>query len=174
MTRPPITISPGLKNDTRPASTWPTCRPLSRISCTAWASPWDDRQADVGGGELAVLLEERRERRGPAGPGRGGGVAGERGAAGERLEAAGVAAGAGRAEVLDPDVPDVAGAAVDAAVELAVDDDAAADAGADLHEQEVRAPLATPACCSPTASTFTSLSSTTGQPSSRETASRTG
>ena len=68
---------------------------------------------------------------------RGGRVAGEGRASGERLEAAGVAARTGWAQVVDTDVTDVPGAAVHAAVELAVDDDPAADARPDLHEEEV-------------------------------------
>src|SRR5690606_15716073 len=59
-------------------------------------------------------------------------------AAGDRLQAAGVAAaardvvGAGH-----PDVPDVAGGALGPAVQPPAGDDAAADAGADLDEEQV-------------------------------------
>ena len=49
---------------------------------------------DVLGGELAVLLEQLGQHRRAPGPGGGRGVARERGAAEERLEAALVAAGA--------------------------------------------------------------------------------
>ena len=120
------------------------CRPLSRISWTACASPWETARPTSAAVSSPFSAEQRGQRRRPTAAGRGRGVAGERRAAGEGLEAAGVAAGAGRAEVLDPDVADVAGAAVDAAVELAVDDDAAADAGADLDEQEVLGALGDP------------------------------
>ena len=66
-----------------------------------------------------------------------GGVAGQRGAAEQRLQAADVAARAHRPVAVDLDVPDVAGRPVGAAVHLAVEVDAAADAGADLDEQQV-------------------------------------
>ena len=137
VTPPPITIRPGLKNETRQASTCPTRRPRSRISWTATGSPRRRPRDRRPRRWLALLGEhpasgaERPARR------RSGRVPGEGRAAGERLEAAGVAARARGAEVVDADVADVAGAAVHAAVELAVDDDPAADAGADLHEEEV-------------------------------------
>ena len=96
------------------------------------------RRRDVGGGRAcrtsasrSASCGERPERAAASG------VAGQRCAAEERLEAAGVAAGAGGPVVLDPDVADVAGAAAHAAVDLAADHDAAADAGADLDEEEV-------------------------------------
>src|SRR5690606_15849738 len=65
------------------------------------------------------------------------GVPGEGRAAEVGLQAARVAARADRAVVVDAYVPDVAGAAGHAAVDGAVHDDAAADAGADLDEEEV-------------------------------------
>ena len=63
----------------------------------------------------------------------------------ERLQAADVAAGADRTVAVDLDVPDVAGAAVRAPVDLAVEVDAAADAGADLHEEQVVGRVGDPA-----------------------------
>ena len=53
------------------------------------------------------------------------------------LEAVEVAADTAPGVAADLHVPDVAGAAVDPAVEVAVDDHAAADAGPDLDEEEV-------------------------------------
>src|SRR4051812_30582778 len=93
--------------------------------------------AAVLGGGPARRREPVREALGAAGAGGGLGVAGQRRAPEERLEAAVVAAGAGGPRVLDPDVPDVAGRALDPAVDLAVQHDAAPDARADLDEQEV-------------------------------------
>ncbi len=61
----------------------------------------------------------------------------DRGPGGHRLDAADVAAMAARAVLVDADVADVAGRAGGAAVHLAVADDAAADAGADLDDEEV-------------------------------------
>ena len=140
VTPPPITIRPGLKNDTRLASTWPIRRPLSRISCTACGVALGDRETDVGGGELGPCSSSSAASAGDR-P--------ERAAAVASRASAAPPANASRQPVLpqaqvgpelvDPDVADVAGAAVDAAVELAVDDDPAADAGADLDEQEVAA-----------------------------------
>ena len=64
---------------------------------------------------------------------------GEGAAAGDRLEAADVPAAAHHVVVVaDVDVPDVAGRAVGAAVHVPAGDDARADAGADLHEQQER------------------------------------
>ena len=63
---------------------------------------------------------------------------GHRAAAGDRFEAAEVAAAADDVVVVgDVDVADVAGGALGAAVDAAVGDDAAADAGADFDEQQV-------------------------------------
>src|SRR4051812_10105825 len=63
---------------------------------------------------------------------------GERAAAGDGFQAARVAAAADDVVVPgDPDVADVAGGALGAAVDVAVGDDAAADAGADLDEEQV-------------------------------------
>ena len=80
------------------------------------------------------------------------------------LEAADVAAAADDVLVAGrADVADVAGRAVRAAVDVAVGDDAAADAGADLDEEQV---LGSRQCvrCSPRAMMLTSLSTSTGAP----------
>ena len=133
-----------------------------------------DGTGNINGGQLTLLREHGSQYGRPLTARRGECVARECGSAEERLQAAGVAARAGRSELLHADVADVAGASIDAAVQLAVDDDSAPDAGADLDEQEVAGRLATPECCSPRAITLTSLSSSTGHPSSRAMASRTG
>ena len=86
----------------------------------------------------------------------------ERAAAGDGLQAAGVAAAAHDVVVPgEPDVADVPGRALRAAVDPAAGDDPAADAGADLHVQQV---LESRQCvrCSPSAMMFTSLSTSTG------------
>ena len=62
----------------------------------------------------------------------------------------------------DGDVPEVAGGALGAAVDLAVGDDPGADAGGDLDEQQVVDRRATAIVCSPRAITLTSLSTSTG------------
>ena len=59
-------------------------------------------------------------------------------AGGHHLDAADIAAMAARPLQVDADVADVAGGAGRAAIHLAMADDAAADAGADLDDQEVR------------------------------------
>ena len=79
---------------------------------------------------------KRSESRAPTGwrfqPGR------HRAAAGDGLKAADVPASAHDVVVVgDVDVADVAGGTLGAAVDAAVGDDAAADAGADLDEQQV-------------------------------------
>src|SRR5690606_22673376 len=92
----------------------------------------DNRRA-----ERAVRLQPGREVGGPLLLGGLGGVRGE-GRAGEvGLQAAPVAAGARVSVGHGLDVPDVARAAGRPAVDLAADDDAAADAGADLDAEEV-------------------------------------
>ncbi|MCY1227219.1 hypothetical protein D9M72_394810 [compost metagenome] len=78
------------------------------------------------------------ERRAFAGFGRLHRHARDRGARRHRLDAAQVAAVAARAFLVDADVAHVAGRAGRAAVHLAVADDAAADARADLDHKEVR------------------------------------
>ena len=93
--------------------------------------------ADVLGGERARCGELLGEKAEPAGARGHLGVAGERSSPEPGLEAALVAAGAGGARVVDADVPDVAGRAVGAPVHLAAQDEPAADAGADLDEEEV-------------------------------------
>ncbi len=71
--------------------------------------------------------------------------AGERRAAGQRLEAADVAAAADdRGVVDDLDVPDVAGAALRAAMQRAVGDDPGADARPDLEHDDVLVPFGDP------------------------------
>src|SRR6185312_12340767 len=72
-----------------------------------------------------------------AGPGGRDPAAPEGAAAKERLETADVAACADQTTRVNRDVADVAGAAVGPSVQLAVYDNAAADTGAELHEQEV-------------------------------------
>ena len=149
-TPPPMTMSDGLKKFTTLASIEPTRRPAD------WSSRDGDRVAergrpgDVLRGDRAALVEGGPEPRAAAlcaaacaGPP-------ERGAAGERLEAADVAAAADDRRVVgDLDVADVAGTPLGAAMEAAVGDDPGADAGADLDDDDVvvagrdpRAPLA--------------------------------
>src|SRR3954462_2320745 len=99
--------------------------------------PGPGGRADVDGAERAGQREPLGEDGRATGAGGELRVAGERGAAEERLQAAVVAAGAGGPRVLDADVADVAGGAVRAAVHLALQHDAAPDARADLDEEEV-------------------------------------
>ena len=111
------TITAGLKKLTVPASTSPSVRPASRTIRIARHGPGTRRTTSrlwVASSPLGQPLRERL-------------------AAGDRLEAADVAAAAD--DVLaarDPDVADVAGGAPGAAVDVAVGDDPAADPGADL------------------------------------------
>ena len=132
-----MTIIDGLTKLTSLASTPPTRRPPSRISWMQVTSP----SAAPSATSCAVTAPLAASRSASAGEapdaGRGQRVAGQRGAAEQRLQAADVAAGADRPVRVDLDVADVAGAAVGAPVDLAVEVDAAADAGADLDEQEV-------------------------------------
>ena len=117
--------------------TWPMRLPPSRMRSSEVASPAAARRRDVHGGEPSGGLQPGRELGGVPCAGCVLGVAGERGAAEVGLQAAPVAAGARAAVRLDLDVADVAGAARRAAVDLTADDDAAADAGADLDAEEV-------------------------------------
>ena len=62
---------------------------------------------------------------------------GDPGPAGDRLEAAAEAAGAGRAVGIEDDMADLAGETADASMETAVEDDAGRDPGPDAEEDQV-------------------------------------
>ena len=113
-----------MKKLTSEASARPSRCPPARTSPTATGSPAAaaaPTSSAVSAPASASRSARRPERAGACGRL---GVAGERGAAEAGLEAALVAAGAGGARVVDADVPDVAGRAVGAPVDLAAQDDA--------------------------------------------------
>ena len=116
-----MTISDGLKKFTTLASIEPTRRPADWSSATATGSPNDAARATSSARHRPALVERRPQPRAPAVErGRLAGPA-DRLAAGQRLEAADVAAAADDRRVVDDlDVADVAGAALGAAVEPAV------------------------------------------------------
>ena len=148
-TPPPITTSDGLKKFTTLASIEPIRRPPDWSRATATGSPNDAARATSCADTLPPWSSASRSR--SLRPSSGGRLAGpaERAAAGQRLEAADVAAAADdRGVVDDLDVADVAGAPLRAAVEVAVRDDPRPDAGPDLDHDHVvvagrdaRAPL---------------------------------
>ena len=114
----------GLSRLTALASTSPIVRPASRSRRLASTEPPRARAT-------TSWLEVRVDARGAQ-------PAGDRRPAGHRLEAADVAAAAHGVDVVGHlDVAEVAGGALGAATQRAVADDAAADAGGDLDEQQV-------------------------------------
>ena len=120
---PPITITPGLKKFTDAASTSPSSRPAWRTSCIASGRPsrtWRTTSREFWA-SMPCDAQPRRHR--PA--------------ARHGLEAAAVAAAADLLVAGNVDVADVAGRALRAAVDPAIGDDPAADAGRDLDEQQV-------------------------------------
>ena len=120
---PPITITPGLKKLTEAASTSPSSRPAWRTSCIASGRPsrtWRTTSREF----WAAMPSAAQPRR-------------HRAAAGHRLQAAAVAAAADLLVAGHVDVADVARRALGAAVDPAVGDDPAADAGPDLDEQQM-------------------------------------
>ena len=120
---PPITITAGLKKFTVPARTSPSVRPAARTiwvavtlpSCTSRTTSRLFGCLDSGG------REPHRE-----------GVT-----SGHRLEAADVAARADHVLARGADVTDVPGGSARTSVDVPVGHDPAADARADLHEEEV-------------------------------------
>ena len=120
-----MTSTPGLSRHTTVASTSPTSLPASGPD----APP---PRARSGSARPAPARRRRRAR--------GGQPLGQRQAAGHRGQAAVEAAlAAGLGMIVQPDVADVAGAAVDAAVDLPVDHHAGADAGRHLDQHQRRA-----------------------------------
>ena len=138
-TPPPITSSDGLKKLTTPVSIWPINRPASVISSTLTWSPCFEASATSAALDEALLVEDRAQNRASALPRRRLAVAGERRASREGFEAAAHAAAADHLAVAGRhvDVTDVARRALGAAMDSSVDDDARADPGADLDEDEV-------------------------------------
>jgi hypothetical protein len=121
---------------TTEASIWPIRLPARWMMRVGRGVAAAAGLADVDGVELAVARRHSASAGlSPASPPHG--HARDRRAGRHRLDAAEVAAMAARAFLVDADVADVAGRAVGAAVHLAVADDAAADAGADLDDEEV-------------------------------------
>ena len=122
---PPITMTLGLSRLTALASTSPIVRPASRTQPGGQHRAAAHQRHDV-------VARRRRLDAGGAQP------AGHRGPAGDGLEAADVAAAAHGVDVVGHlDVAEVAGRALGAAAQRAVADDAAADAGRHLDEQQV-------------------------------------
>ena len=133
-----MTISDGLKKLTTLASIEPTRRPASWSIATATGSPDDAARATSSAVTRPRWSSAVRSRGAPAVAGRRLAGPAERGAAGERLEAADVAAAADDRRVVDDlDVADVAGTALGAAMEAAVGDDPGADARPDLDDDDV-------------------------------------
>ena len=121
---PPMTMTLGLSRLTALASTSPIVRPASRTSRVADREP---ARARATTSRLDAAVDARSP---PAG--------GDRGAAGDGLEAAHVAAPADRVDVVgDLDVAEVAGGALGAAAQRPVADDPAADPGRNLDEHQV-------------------------------------
>ena len=113
-------------------------RPAPWSRATATGSPNDAARATSWAVTVPCWSSATRSRADR--PSSGGGRAGpaEGGAAGQRLEAAEVAAAADDERVVDDlDVADVAGTPLRAAMEVAVRDDARADPGPDLHDHDV-------------------------------------
>ena len=103
------------------------------------------------------------------------GHAAERVAARDRLPVPELAARADRAAPLDGDVPDLGGEAVGAAVDPAVDDQAAADTGSERdHQRDACAGGRALGCARASAATFASLSTTTARPVARARSARNG
>ena len=120
------------------ASIEPTRRPAAWSSATATGSP--DEAARATSSAVTVPRWSRAVRSRALRPSRAAACAGaaERPAAGQRLEAADVAAAADDGRIVgDLDVADVAGAALGAAMEAAVRDDPRADPGPDLDDDDV-------------------------------------
>ena len=159
---PPMNTCDGLKKLTIEASIWPIRLPARCTIALAAASPARLAWPTSIGVDAAVAAQALRQRGALAGlrPPRIA-IARDRRAGRHRLDAAQVAAMAARAVLVDADVADVAGRAGGAAVHLAMADDAAADAGADLDAQEVRE-RALSRHSSPSAIRLTSLSTNTG------------
>ena len=131
-------MSDGLKKLTTLASIEPIRRPADWSSAMATGSPNDAARATSSRRDRATLVERDTQPRGAAVDGRGRARPAEGRAAGQRLEAAEIAAAADDRRVIDDlDVADVAGTALGAAVEVAVRDDAGPDAGADLDDHHV-------------------------------------
>ena len=105
-------ISSGSNRLHRLAAAMPMCRPASAITRRELPSPASDGLKEVAQPLHALARREERQQRGPAGVG---------------LEAAAVAAAAHRTVLVDRDVPDLAGLAVDAAEQVAADDESGAD-----------------------------------------------
>ena len=93
---------------------------------------WSVDRGDVSAGPVEQVARQQR-----AALGGGAGLADERRAGAVGLEAAAVAAPAQDSAGHDPHVADLGGDPEGAAVQLAVEDDAAADAGADGDQEEV-------------------------------------
>ena len=106
----------------------PSARPAARVTPSARSSPRLGRGGQLGEGD------GRRESGGGRGPQ-------DRGRRGDRLEAAEAAAVALGAVGLDDDVADLARAVAVAAEEVAVEDEAGADAAPDLDRDEVGRPV---------------------------------
>ena len=139
-TPPPSTSVPGLAKLTTPAIAVPITRAARRTAACTTSSPGRGGGADVLAGDPAGAGQPLGEHRAPSGAGLLGQGSDQRPSAGDRFEAAGLAAAAARGGVVgDVDVPDVAGRAAVAAVQPAVGDQAAADAGGHLHEEQVPA-----------------------------------
>ena len=111
----------------RLATAAPRARPAARVTASAVSSPACGR-----GGQLGECLGLEA---------RGGGVAQDRRGAGDGLEATEAAAVALGAVGFDDDMADLAGTVAVAAEQLAVEDEAGADAAPDLDRDQVVGPL---------------------------------
>ena len=127
VTVPWTTISRTSRMPIRLATAAPRARPAARVTARAVSSPVRGR-----GGQFGERLRRRPAARGGPQDRRG---------AGDGLEAAEPSAVALRPVGLDDDVADLAGAVAVAPEQLAVEDEAGADATPDLDRDEVRGPV---------------------------------
>ena len=100
---------------------------------------------------------------------------GDRGAGGERLDAAELAAAAARSAVIDGHVSALGGAAGAAVIDLAVEDNAGADSGAERCVENVGVlPCPAPQSTSARPAALASLSTRAGTPKTRSTSAASG
>ena len=140
MTPPPTTIAFGWKMLAKLAQATPSRVPIRSKTAIAVSSPASAASVTAVPSTVLPSAQQLAEGRVGRAFGRRPALAAERGAGGERLDAAVVRAVAlaGRAVGLDHDVAELGAGAGRAAVDLAVEDQAAADPGADGQHHHVR------------------------------------
>ncbi len=142
MSPPPTATTSGLRTLTSPPTDLPRARAASANSAAGERVARLGRRLDGAGVDLPGGAGERGRL---AGGDRGAGPVGDRGPRGDPLEAAGMALVTRRPVRVGGDVAELPGGPRGAGVELAVEDEPAADAGADGEEDEVAGALPAPA-----------------------------